>query len=383
VIFLIKISIFCANIIYFFIKLFPTRNKVTMISRQSNDINIDFELLKKSFQKKDSSIRIVVLSKTLPDGYNANLSDKVKYIFHMIKQMYHIATSRVVILDSYCIVISILKHKKKLTIIQMWHAMGAFKKFGYSIIGKSEGTSKKIIDLMRMHKNYDFVFVSSSNCINYYMEAFDVAESKIKVFPLPKVDLLTNNQWIQTKSIEIVQKYPELEKKKNILYVPTFRKNKDIDITQLIKSINYKEYNLIVKVHPLSNLQIQNKNVYTINDFSSLELLTVSDYVVTDYSAITFEAALMNKPLYFYVPDFEEYYNDRDFYFTYKEEVPGNVYISANELMENIKIENYSLKKIKQFKTKYIKYEKGNNTEKIVNFIIEIINEKECEPIEE
>ena len=46
------------------------------------------------------------------------------------------------------------------------------------------------------------------------MEAFDVAESKIKVFPLPKVDLLTNNQWIQTKSIEIVQKYPELEKKK-------------------------------------------------------------------------------------------------------------------------------------------------------------------------
>ena len=70
----------------------------------------------------------------------------------MIKQMYHIATSRVVILDSYCIVISILKHKKKLTIIQMWHAMGAFKKFGYSIIGKSEGTSKKIIDLMRMHK---------------------------------------------------------------------------------------------------------------------------------------------------------------------------------------------------------------------------------------
>lgn len=354
-----------------------------MISRQSNDINIDFELLKKSFQQKDTSIRIVILSKTLPNGYNANLLDKVKYIFHMIKQIYHIATSKVVILDSYCIAISILKHKKKLTIIQIWHAMGAFKKFGYSIIGKNEGTNKKITDLMKMHKNYDYVFVSSSECINHYMEAFDVPESKVKVFPLPKVDLLTNNQWIQTKSIEIVQKYPELEKKKNILYVPTFRKNKDIDITQLIKSINYKEYNLIVKVHPLSNLQIQNKNVYTINDFSSLELLTVSDYVVTDYSAITFEAALMNKPLYFYVPDFEEYYNDRDFYFTYKEEVPGNVYISANELMENIKIENYSLKKIKQFKTKYIKYEKGNNTEKIVNFIIEIINEKECEAIEE
>ena len=65
----------------------------------------------------------------------------------------------------------------------------------------------------------------------------------------------------------------------------------------------------------------------------------------------------MNKPLYFYVPDFEEYYNDRDFYFTYKEEVPV-MYISAQmNLWKILKLKITRLK-IKQFKTKYIKYEK-------------------------
>ena len=35
-------------------------------------------------------------------------SNKFKYFLHMFVQMYHIATSKVVILDSYCIVVSIL-----------------------------------------------------------------------------------------------------------------------------------------------------------------------------------------------------------------------------------------------------------------------------------
>ena len=41
--------------------------------------------------------------------------------------MYHLATSRACIVDTYIIPVSILKHRDELIIIQIWHALGAIK----------------------------------------------------------------------------------------------------------------------------------------------------------------------------------------------------------------------------------------------------------------
>ena len=74
----------------------------------------------------------------------------------MFKQMYHLATSRVVVLDSYCIVASVLKKKKGTTIIQMWHALGSFKKFGKSIIGKDESSVNiSVMNKIQVNDGFD------------------------------------------------------------------------------------------------------------------------------------------------------------------------------------------------------------------------------------
>ena len=133
---LIKIGIFILNIIYFFIKLFPiNKNKVTFISRQSNEVSLDFTMIAKELKQQNENIKIVFLCKKLGTSF----SEKVKYCFHMVKQMYNIATSKVVILDSYCIPVCVLKQKKKLVVIQIWHALGSLKKFGYSSLDKKDG----------------------------------------------------------------------------------------------------------------------------------------------------------------------------------------------------------------------------------------------------
>ena len=63
---LIYILIFIANIIYFFIKLFPVNNKkITFISRQSNNITIDFKLLKNELLSEDENLKIIELYKTI------------------------------------------------------------------------------------------------------------------------------------------------------------------------------------------------------------------------------------------------------------------------------------------------------------------------------
>ena len=152
------------NFFYFFIKLFPARNQIVYTSMQSNNISLDFELLRNEITKHDNSIKQIFLCKKMKSGLKKN-SDYVVYVFSMIgyvfKSMYYLATSKVCITESYCVPISILKHKKNLKIIQIWHASGAVKKFGYQILDKKEGKSSEVAKLMCMHKNYDYAIAPS------------------------------------------------------------------------------------------------------------------------------------------------------------------------------------------------------------------------------
>lgn len=178
------------NFVYYFFKKLKTKNKITFISRQKNVKNIDFNLIIEEIKKKDKFIEIVVLNKVLKNSF----FNRVKYFFHMFKQMYHISTSKIVILDGYCIVISILKHKKELKVIQIWHALGSLKKFGYSILGKNEGRNKELSYLMSMHKNYDYILTSSKLSKTFFKEAFNAKEQNMIVMPLPRVDFLKSKE---------------------------------------------------------------------------------------------------------------------------------------------------------------------------------------------
>ena len=102
------------NIVYFFIKLLPTKNRVVMISRQSNTITMDFKLLKDELSKKHE---VICLCKKLEGREDSGFMERIRYGFHMFAQMYYLGTSKVCILDSYCPTVSVLRHKKKLKIV--------------------------------------------------------------------------------------------------------------------------------------------------------------------------------------------------------------------------------------------------------------------------
>ncbi|MCR2032999.1 CDP-glycerol glycerophosphotransferase family protein [Anaerofustis stercorihominis] len=370
---IIKLGILFLNIIYLFLKPLPTKNKITFISRQANSPSIDIKMLCDQLNKIDD-IRVVVLCKCLESG----IKSKILYIFHMFKQMYHLSTSKVIVLDSYCIVASILKHKKNLKIIQMWHGLGSMKKFGYSILDSGEGRSSKIAKLMKMHENYNYVFVSSKNCIDYLSEAYKCEKDIIRVMPLPRVDLLCNSELSESKRNDIIKHYPILKDKKNILYAPTFRKNgNDTDaITELINNINFDKYNFILKTHPLTEVNIENiysKNIINDRTFETLEMITVADYVITDYSAIIYEVALNKKPIYFYTYDLDDYKDNRNFYINFEKEVPGLISYNASDIIKDIDNNIYDMERINIFADKYVD-NKINCTKKIIDFILKIMN---------
>ena len=134
--------------------------------------------------------------------------------------MYHLATSKVVVVDGYCIPVSILVHKKRLVIIQTWHAAGIIKKIGLQTVENRSKLGKRLAKHMNMHKNYSYVISSSKESSKVFMEAFNVRREQILEFGTPMLDYIYDKK--NRKKEEILKNNPHIEKPV-ILYLPTWQ----------------------------------------------------------------------------------------------------------------------------------------------------------------
>ncbi len=365
----IKLFKWHLQIIYFFLKFLKTNNsKILLLSRQYNTKSIDFKLIEENIQNRYPNFKVVILTKKL------NKNHIISYYFHIYKQMYHLATSKICIVDTYIIPVSILSHKKSLIIIQMCHGIGNIKKFGYQTLEKESGKNAKLSKLMNMHKNYDYLISTSKATSKFYAEAFDIDITKILNFGTPKIDYLLN---INIKKDEILKKYPNIKDKPVILYVATFRTYKDSYLKKFTEAAPLDKFNIIIHIHPVQykyipdiDNEINDERIYRCKDISTMDLLSISDYVITDYSSFVFESAILEKPTYLYVNDYDKYIEKNGLNINIYKELPGYVFKDAKELFNCIEKEKYNLKIIKKFKNKYIEVSDGSSTKKIVDFII-------------
>lgn len=368
---ILKIGICIFRGLYALMKCLPTKKKAVFISRQSNDPSVDFNMIEEEIHRQHSDYKTVVLCKKI----EGNIFNKIGYGFHMLRQMYHLATSQIVILDSYAILVSVLNHKKNLLVIQIWHSVGTMKKFGYSILDKSEGSSSKIAKLFRMHANYDYILASSEAYKAHLGEGMNYPVSKIKTFPLPRTQLLHEKKYADETRKKIFSEYPKLKGKENILYIPTFRKGKDDEAAfseaakKLCEAVDYSRYNLIVKAHPLAEFEMAHSQALIDKKFTSFEMLFVCDCIISDYSCIIYEAAALHKPMYMYTYDYDNYMSTRDIYMDYKKEMPGPILKSAEEVVSAIENNECDVASVDKFFAKYVTPNSENETGDIVEFI--------------
>lgn len=361
------------SFIYFFIKLLPTKKKITLISRQDNKPSMDFLLLKEKILELMPGYKVKILTKKV----NTNsLKSIFSYSFHIIRQMINIATSKIVILDGYCIPISVLKHKKSLKVIQMWHSIGTMKKFGIEILNKEEGVNKELANVMKMHRNYNYIFASGNGYKKELASQFGYSEDFVKIFPLPRTDYLLSEDIKNKKSTELYNKFTELKNKENVVYCPTHRKNElalEKAILNLEKNFDFEKYNLIIKLHPLSKIKISDTRIFKLQGISSLDTLFIADYLISDYSCIIYEAALLKIPFFLYVFDYDKYIESRGLWLDLKKEVPGIVSKDVKEILKALKKDNTKIiNEQETFLNKYVSIEKGMSTTNIVNFLKEI-----------
>ena len=316
-----KILVALIRIIFFFMKPLKIKNKVSMFSRQSNTLSADFRIIKNWIENERPNTEICVMVKMI-EGH------ALSYPFHIIRQLYHIATSRLVIIDGYCIAASCLDHKEETKVIQIWHAQAAIKRFGWQTVGKPSGNSEAIARTMRMHSNYDYVTVPSRFTMEVFADAMKTDPDRFVYSYQPHLyDILKRKDEIREK---ILKRYDIDNGSKTILYAPTFRRNKTVSCMELIGSLDLDDVNFIFKPHPLDHSKgLGEERVIDARNDSIFELIAASDVVITDYSSIIVEALALDKEMYIYDYDIDEYKNDPGLNIEFTDETCGQ-YVSKD-----------------------------------------------------
>lgn len=293
----------------------PLKQRIAFLSRQSSKKSLDYRLLINKLHTTLEDDQIVTcLIEPETKGMGA-------FIVGTCKQLYYACTSQVVVVDDYIPAVSIPHKDNRITVVQMWHALGAIKKFGYQCIGTSAGRNDAEARIGRMHQNYDWIISGGTTSVSAFAEAFGYPKEQILPLGLPRIDYLLDTDpdtRRKKRDQEIRAEYPFLDNgKPNVLYAPTLRKGNGYEgwFTQAVEQVaqHYGDgVNLIIAGHPLDNgldeaILEHYPSIRVINGVATINLLESADVVVSDYSAIIFEAILLHKNIELYVPDLEQY----------------------------------------------------------------------------
>lgn len=325
--------------VYLVLRLFNKQNDMKVIFVQSRSYKIE------------GNIKFIYneLIKKLPNAEIHFVNAKNKMNLSMLKDIKLISNAKYLILDDYYLPIYMIKPTRHLKVIQLWHAAGAFKKFGYSTVGTKFGPNHSYLKVVPVHSHYTHVYVSTKNVIQDYAEAFNMSPSHIFPYGIPRADLFSQQTNCEEIKRTLMKKHSLLNDKEmvRILVAPTYRADgkygeTDSQLINIFLNINFmlcEETVFIFKAHPYTNKEdlkrlAEHPNIIIADNYTLNEWMLVSDAFITDYSSAIFEYALLEKPLAHFVPDINEYSVNRGFYSKLDIISDGSILNNEHELIE-------------------------------------------------
>ena len=285
-----------------------------------------------------------------------------------------LATAKYVFLNDNFMPMAYLRFNKDAVITQLWHAEGAFKRFGLSAPLADDVRERE----KKGSANLTYIVCSSKNVAPIYAEAFGVDESKILPVGAPRIDSLLCERDVSAIRDEFDNKHPECKGKKLILYAPTFRDDPETD-KNLVRNIDMDlfrrelgdEYALLIKLHPQINSGSKVEGTVDVTKGYDIgDLTLICDMLITDYSSACMDFALLSKSCIFFAFDLKEYEKERSFYFDYENYVPGPVAKNFSEVIAAIKAPESAEEKLLKFRNFNFDYVDCNNTKRVFESII-------------
>ncbi|MDT2813666.1 CDP-glycerol glycerophosphotransferase family protein [Vagococcus carniphilus] len=280
-----------------------------------------------------------------------------------------VSESQVVLADNYFAFLGDIEKQFNQSFYQVWHATGAIKQFGLEDV-KSKTRSKSDQErFKRVYDSFDYFVVGSKKMGEVFIRSYDVKESNICYTGFPRTDYLLKE--VKKNDIESTQK--------KILYLPTYRQEKNQHLTEdMVKLMECLDetYQLKIKTHPHEEISHEEKikassQIELVkSDESADELLLEADILITDYSSVAFDYSLINPAgkLIFYWYDEARYIEETGLQPNIKESLPSQVCHSVEEVVAEIKSQQQDLS---HFNETWNTYNDGQATKRLLEKIAE------------
>ena len=401
------------------------RRKVLFVEPTQTKLSNNFQLLYRELSEHyDFDIHVHYLRKTTVSSKEAR-----RLSVEMIRDA---ATAGYIFVDEAMHELSFFDMRPETVYTQLWHACGAFKRFGMSTADYIFGDSRKEHERYPDNRNYTYVTVSSPEVIWAYEEALSLKDQPGVVRPVgvSRTDFFFDPAHAEEARERLCQLFPAARGRKVILYAPTFRGrvreattpdcfdlqafaeglkkiDRDDSNTAAVGSnaatadsgaSNTAEnasagadtndaagsvaasgdYVIILKHHPhvkeLPKIPaaLEGTFAYDATKTMSIEdLILVSDICISDYSSVIYEYSLMNRPMLFYAYDLEDYFDWRGFYYPYEDLTPGPVCRTCEEMIEWINHidENFDPQQVASFRERFMSACDGHATERIMELV--------------
>ena len=348
-------------------------NKVLFLEMRFTKLSNSFELIYKALEESgEYDLKCSYVQFNFIRG-----REFTQRVNEMLKEL---ATAKYVFVDDASLILSSIPLRKETVAINLWHACGAFKKFGRSTAELKFGSSAATLDKYPNYGNLTHVTVSSPEVIWAYEEAMHLPKGIVKATGVSRTDQFYDKKFVESRKQKLYEIMPEAKGKKVILYAPTFRGHvatasspDRIDFERFCRELG-NEYVIVCKHHPfVKNPPIIPEELQhfarDLTKYLSIEdLLCCADICISDYSSLVFEYSLFEKPMIFYAYDYDNYCDWRGFYYDYSEFTPGPVVQTEDELLNSIKNidTQFDKQKVIDFKEKFMGSCDGHATERII-----------------
>ncbi len=323
---------------------------------------------KKTLSHLPNGIKVVFTSviNSLSFIYNVNTA---KFIIHNTRFKHH----------------EIISKRKGQKYIMTWHASYGLKPI------ETDAYRANIVTYTKwLQKQNQLTDLMLSSCAMRTAEIrrAQLYSGEILEAGTPRNDIFFSSDVFNEKRKCIYKQYNIPESSHILLYAPTFRNGFNFnnyimdwsDVLKVLYNKLGKDYYVLIRLHPImkhSNIfQVDNPKTINVSDYDDMqELLLVSDVLITDYSSSPFDFCYTRRPIFMYMPDFEEYTGQERGALSFDvSSLPFPVAYTENELIQNLSSFNNQMYQdnLKFFVDNVLKtYENGHACAALVNWMQE------------
>jgi CDP-ribitol ribitolphosphotransferase len=281
------------------------------------------------------------------EPYSYGFAGKLRYALRLVRGMYLLRTSGLFVVDNAYLPIHVARHRPGTTVVQVWHAEGALKRFGVDTVAAPTAPERWFL-----HRHYDWVVTSGERSRGPWSRAFGTPLERVIALGSPRTDALLDRGALDAARARVLAAHPQLTGRRVILYAPTFRgRGRDkrpgggLDGETLRAGLEPDDI-LVLKSHPNLDASLVRTAGFDLVVDPSVELndlLVVADVLITDYSSAIFDAALLRRPIVLLVDDLGSYERDPGLYLDYRTEMIGTQVTDTAGVVDAIRSRRFDL----------------------------------------